>query len=79
MYIETSSNNKGYNVFVSWERTDIIRITNINFYYNGFSILSKDFVKAVGRFRFQLLLTDNTRSTRYNLPKNDRYSDTSTG
>ena len=32
MYIETSSNNHGSNAFVSWERTDIIQISNINFY-----------------------------------------------
>ena len=32
MYIETSSNNHGPNVFVSWERTDFIQITNITFY-----------------------------------------------
>ena len=32
----------------------------------------------MGRFRIQLLLESNTRSTRYNQPKNDRYSDTST-
>ena len=38
MYIETSSNNHGSNVFFSWERTDIIQITNITFYYNRFSI-----------------------------------------
>ena len=31
MYIETSSNNHGENVFVSWERVDIIQITNITF------------------------------------------------
>ena len=31
MYIETSSNNHGSNVYVSWERTDIIQITNITF------------------------------------------------
>ena len=29
MYIETTSNNHGNNVFVSFERTDIIQITNI--------------------------------------------------
>ena len=28
--------------------------------------------------RIQLLLEDNTWSTRYNIPKNDRYSHTST-
>ena len=31
----------------------------------------------MGRFRIQLLLEDNAWSTRYNIPKNDRYSDTS--
>ena len=30
------------------------------------------------RFRIQLLLEDNTWSTRYNIYKNDRYSDSST-
>ena len=30
------------------------------------------------RFRVQLSLEDNTWSTRYNIPKNDRYSDSST-
>ena len=32
MYIETSSNNDGNNVFVNFERTDIVQITNITFY-----------------------------------------------
>ena len=32
----------------------------------------------MGRFRIQLLLEDNTWSTRYNIPKNDQYNDTST-
>ena len=32
----------------------------------------------MGRFRIQLLLEDNTWSTRYNIPKNYRYSDSST-
>ena len=79
MYIETSSNNHGHErVFVSWERTDIIQISNITFYYNRFSILTNDSLKSMGRFRIQLLLEDNTWSTRYNIPKNDRYSDSST-
>ena len=78
MYIETSSNNHGDDVFVSWERTDIIQISNITFYYNRFSILTNDFKKSMGRFRIELLLEDNTWSTRYNIPKNDRYSDSST-
>ena len=78
LYTETSSNNHGSNVFVSWERTDIIEITNITFYYNRFSLLTKFSLKSLGRFRIQLLLEDNTWSTRYNIPKNDRYSATST-
>ena len=79
MYIETSSNNHGHGrVFVSWERTDIIQISNILFSYNRFSILTNDSLKSMGRFRMQLLLEDGTWSTRYIIPKNDRYSDTST-
>ena len=78
MYIETSGSNHGDNVFVSFERTDIIQIANITFYYNRFSILTNDSLKSMGRFRIQLLLDDNTWSTRYNISKNDRYSATST-
>ena len=73
MYIETSSNNHGHErVFVSCERTDIIQISNITFYYNRFSILTNNSLKAMGRFKNQLLLEDNTWSTRYNIPKNDQ-------
>ena len=79
MYIETSSNNHGHErVFVSWERTDIIQIIKITFYYNRFSILTNNSKKSMGRFRIELLLEDNTWSTRYNIPKNDRYSNSST-
>ena len=78
MYIETSSGNHGNFVLCSFERTDIIQLTNITFYYNRFSILTNNILKATGRFRIQLLLEDNTWSTRYNIPKHDRYSDTST-
>ena len=78
MYIETSSNNHGNNVFVSFERTDIFQISNITFYYNRFSILTNNSLKPMGRFGIQLLLEDNTWSTRYNIPKNDRFSDSST-
>ena len=78
MYIETSSNNHGNNVFVSFERRDIIQISNITFYYNTFSILTNDSLKSRGRFRIQFLLEENTWSTRYNIPKNDLYSVTST-
>ena len=54
MYIEKSSDNHGNNVFCSFERTDIIQITNITFYYNRFSFLTNDSLKAMGRFRVQL-------------------------
>ena len=61
MYIETSGDNNGHNrVFVSWERTDIIQITNITLYYSRFSILTNDSMKSLGRFRIQLKLEDNT-------------------
>ena len=77
MYIETSSNNHGNIVFVSCERTDNIQISNIAFYYIRYSISDPDF-RAMGRFRIQTLLEDNIWSSRYNIPKNDRYIDTST-
>ena len=32
----------------------------------------------MGKFRIQLLLADNTWSTRYNIPKKERYSNSST-
>ena len=83
VYIETSSINHGHErVFVSFERTDIIRILNITFYYTRFSILSKEAKKSMGRLRNQLILEDiedNTWSTRNNIHKNDQYTDSSTG
>ena len=45
MYIETSGNNSeldNNDIFVSFERTDIINISNITFYYNRFSIVNHD-------------------------------------
>ena len=79
MYIETSSSNHGHNrVFVSWERTDFIQITNSSFYYNRFSILTIKNLKAMGRFRIHLLLEDITCSTQYTIAKNTQYSDIST-
>ena len=59
MYIETSSDNLGNDVFCSFERTDVIQISNITFYYNRFSIFTYDSKKSMGRFRNQLLLEDN--------------------
>ena len=79
MYIGTSSIIHGHDsVFVSWERTNIIQISNITLYYNRFSISINDSKKPMGRFRIQLSSEDNTWSTMYNIPKNDPYSDSST-
>ena len=78
IYIERSSNNHGNKVFVSFERTDIIQISNISFYYNRFTILTNDSIKSMRCFRIHLLLEDKTWSTRCNIPKDDRYSDLST-
>ena len=74
MHIETSSNNHGPNVFLSWEGTDIIQITNRTFYHNRFSILTDDNLQNMGRFRFQLLWEDNTWSTQYTIHKNEQYT-----
>ena len=77
MYIETSSNNDSENVFVSLERTDILQITNITFYYNRFSILLDNSKKSMGRFKIELLLEDNTWSTQYTIDKNTQCSNSS--
>ena len=59
MYVESSSDNHGANrVMVSWERTDIIHISTIKFYYNRFSTSDSN-LRGMGRFRIQLLLEDN--------------------
>ena len=78
MHIETSSFNHSNIVFFSFERTDFIQISKITFYYSRFSILTTVSFKSMGRFRIHLLLEDITWSTGYNIPKNDRYSDSST-
>ena len=78
-YIESSGGNSGSdNIFVSWERTDIIQITNITFYHNRYSILTNESSKNMGRFRIQLLLDDNIWTTQYTIEKNSQFSDTST-
>ena len=79
MYIESSSNNHGHErVFVSWERTDNIQITNITFYCNRFSSLNNESKKSMGRFRIQLILEDITWSTQYSIAKNTPFNDIST-
>ena len=62
----------------SSKRTDIIQFSNLTFCLNRFSILSNDSLKSMGRFKTQLLLKDNTWSTRYYTNKIIRYSDTLT-
>ena len=76
MYIVTSGNNFGENVFCSWERTDIIQISNITFYYNRFSIQGD--LRAMGRFRIQILTKDNVWLTKFIINKNDQFSTLST-
>ena len=78
MYIETSSGCHGGNGFVSFERTDIIQITNINFYYKRFSILTINWLKSMGRLCIQLLLEGNLWITQYTIPKSTLYGNTST-
>ena len=78
MYIETSSNNHGKNVFVSFERIDIFQISNITFYYYRFSILTDDNLRFMARFRIQFLLEDNTWCTQYTIAKNSQLSKIST-
>ena len=78
MYDETSSKNQVSNVSSSFERSEVIQISNITFYYNNFSILTNDSFKSMGRFIIHFLLEDNRWSTRYNIPKNDGHSDSST-
>ena len=54
VYIQTSSNKHGNNVFVRFERTDIFQIKNKTFFYKRFSVLTNDSIKAMGHLRIQL-------------------------
>ena len=79
MYIEGSHKISGSEIsFVSFERTDIIQISNISFFYNTYSISTDDSLQSMSRSRIQLFLENNTWTTGYNTPKNDRYSNSST-
>ena len=64
-------------MFVSFEWTEIIQITSMLFYYNRFSNLAIDSLKLMG-IRIQLLIGEETWSTRCNLSKTDKYSTSST-
>ena len=71
MFIETSGANHGDDkIYVSWERVDIIQISNIKFYYNRFSAHNP----SMGRFQIQLLLKGDIWETQYTIEKNTRYS-----
>ena len=72
MYIETSGINSGENVFCSWERIDIIQISNITFSYNRFSIQGD--LRAMGRFRIQILTKDIVWLTKFNIYQNEQFS-----
>ena len=63
-YIESSPSIHGNNVFVSFERTNFIQITNLTFYYTRFLVLTKGLLKSKGRFRVHLLLEDDTWITK---------------
>ena len=78
MYIETSGNKSGSDDVCRYQRADIFQPSNFSFYYIKFSILTNVCPNSKGRFRIQHLLADNTWSTRYNILKNDRYSNSST-
>ena len=61
LYIETSGNDSGNDkISISFERTDIIPITNITLCHNRFSNLTENSLNSMGRFRIHLLLEDNT-------------------
>ena len=74
MYIETSTNNHGNYVYCILERTDIIQITNISFYYNRFSISDLN-LKSMGRFRIVLLLENYLWTTQYTIDENSQNTD----
>ena len=79
MYIETSANNHNSandNVLVSFERTDIIHISNITFYYNRYSIASAD-KRNMGKLEIQLL-RNGVWQTEYTMDKDTNFSASST-
>ena len=79
MYIETSGSNHCHErIFVSWERIDIIEITNIAFYYNRFSSVTNDSLESMGRFIIQLVLEDIIWNIQYTIAKNSQHCDNST-
>ena len=75
MYKKASAYIPGQSVFVNFERMDLFQLTSNTWYYKRLSARNS---KSMGRFRIQRLLDDKTWSIRYNIPKNYRYSNSST-
>ena len=75
MYIETSQNNHDStndDVWVSFERTDIIHISNITFYYNRYSTSSES-LRNMCRMDIQLLRNGNWE-TFYTIEKDTEFT-----
>ena len=62
--------------FCSWERTDLIHISNITFYYNRFST-SIESSRRMGRLRIQILKNNAWETTFYTIEKNTEFSELS--
>ena len=78
MYIDTSQIiSSDENKIDSFQRTEYIQNSKISFYYDRFSTGTNDSNKSMGTFRTKLLLNRSTWSTRYEIPKNDRYINSS--
>ena len=59
-FIEISATNSGkQDVFVSFQRTDIIQTSKISFYYNRIPILTNGSLKSMGASRKHFLIFDN--------------------
>ena len=77
MYLESSGINHGEGTYAILTRRDIIQITNILFYYNRFSI-SDENLRAMPRFRVQILLENGNWDNKNTIEKNTQFSNTST-
>ena len=76
LYKETSQNNSEFaNNSVSFERTDFIQISTVNFYFNRF--LADGVHKAGVYFRIPLLFGDNQWEAQNTIEKNTGCSATS--
>ena len=71
---KASANSFGAKVYCKFEQTDNNHRSKITSFHNKYSAGN---TKAIGCFRIHFLLVDNTWSTRYNMPQNDRYSNSS--